>query len=442
MAATAESRRPPQGFLNDGHRDDGTANFQGYDRQFRPVSTWTMPNSRIVFIVTGSIAAFKAAQAVSRLVQDGHTVRVVASPSALRFVGSATFEGLTSHPVLSDLWEPGRAMDHIHLSRWADLGVICPATANTIASMAYGLADDLIGALALAWPRGKPLHVFPAMNREMLQHPSTVANLEALARTGVVVHPTAGGNLACGEVGGGRLLEPDDIVARIAPARLGRILVTAGATREPIDGIRFVSNVSTGRTGAAIADRLTAKGWEVTFVHGQASALPQAQATRLAYGSFADLEATLQRELGAQHYHAVIHAAAVSDYSVASVNGGRPDGQAKLGSGDALELRFTPNHKILPRIRGYSANQSVQVIGFKLTLNQSPTRTEEIARGLLSDTVDAIVANDWSRIEGNAHPGQLVASDSAADFANIDELGELLHRRLLQTVADGATPVG
>lgn len=408
---------------------------------FRPAFAWTMPNSRIVFIVTGSIAAFKAAQAVSRLVQDGHTVRVVATPAALQFVGAATFEGLTGHPVLSDLWEPGRAMDHIHLSRWADMGVICPASANTIAHMAHGLADDLVGALALAWPREKPLHLFPAMNREMLSHPSTMDNLAAVGRAGVIVHPTAGGNLACGEVGGGRLLEPDEIVALITPPRLGRVLVTAGATREPIDGIRFVSNVSTGRTGAAIADRLAAKGWDVTFVHGQSSALPNARTTRVPYGSFADLDATLQRELAAQAYTAVIHAAAVSDYSIASVNGGEPDGQVKLGSGESLELRFKANHKILPRLRGYSANGAMQVIGFKLTLNQTASRTEEIARGLLGSTVDAIVANDWSHIDGDRHPGQLVANDEAPTFANIDELSELLHRRLLRAGAGTGTPV-
>lgn len=389
-----------------------------------------MPKSRILFVVTGSIAAFKAAQVVSRLVQNGNEVRVVATPAALQFVGAATFEGLTGHPVLSDLWEHGRAMDHIHLSRWCDFGVICPATANTIAHMAHGLAEDLVGALTLAWPREKALHVFPAMNREMISHPATVENMAKATRAGVIMHPSSGGNLACGEVGEGRLLEPDDIVARVTPQRLGRILITAGATREPIDGIRFVTNVSTGRTGATIADRLAAKGWQVTFVHGQGSALPNASIARVPYGSFADLDATLQRELAAQRYDGVIHAAAVSDYSVDSVNGGTADGNVKLRSGDTLDLRFKSNFKILPRLKQYSANADVQVIGFKLTLNQTEDGTAEIARGLLGQAVDAVVANDWSRIDGAAHPGQLVSQTGSASFANVAELSELLHGRL------------
>jgi len=377
--------------------------------------------------VTGSIATFKAAQVVSRLVQDGHEVRVVATPAALQFVGAATFEGLTGHPVLSDLWEPGRAMDHIHLSRWCDFGVVCPATANTIAHMAHGLAEDLVGALTLAWPREKALHVFPAMNREMISHPATVENMAKATRAGVVMHASAGGNLACGEVGAGRLLEPDEIVALLTPAPLGRVLITAGATREPIDGIRFVSNVSTGRTGATLADRLAAKGWQVTFVHGQGSAVPQATTERLPYGSFADLDATLQRELSSRRYDAVIHSAAVSDYSVDSVNGGSADGQVKIKSDAPLELRFRANHKILPRLKGYSLNPDIQIVGFKLTLNQDEHATETIARGMLGPAVDAVVANDWSRISGTAHPGQLVSTSGGPVFTNVNELAELLH---------------
>lgn len=389
-----------------------------------------MSSSRIVFIVSGSIAAFKAAQVVSRLVQNGHELRVVATPSALRFVGAATFEGLTNQPVLSDLWEHGRAMDHIHLSRWADFGVICPASASTIGRMANGLSEDLVGALTLAWPLSKPLHLFPAMNSQMLSHPATAANLSRLEEMGLTVHPTGGGSLACGEVGDGRLLEPDDIIARITPVSRGRILITAGATREPIDGIRFISNVSTGRTGAGIADRLTARGWDVTFVHGEGSALPTGSARRMAYGSFESLDRLLREELGANEYNAVIHAAAVSDYSVATINGHPVQDSIKVSSDKALNLQLRTNHKILPLLRGYSKKSDTIIIGFKLTLNQTADETIAIGRRLLSSGVDAIIANDWSNISADSHPGHLVSSDGEREFRDITALCNLLDETL------------
>src|SRR3989344_1952570 len=137
-----------------------------------------MSKSKIVFFLSGSIAAFKACQVISRLVQEGCEVQTVATPSALKFIGPATLEGLTGKPVLTDLWEDSRAMDHIHLSRWADFGILCPASANTLARMAHGLGDDLVSAMILAWPKNKPLHVFPAMNHEMFSHPATQENLK------------------------------------------------------------------------------------------------------------------------------------------------------------------------------------------------------------------------------------------------------------------------
>lgn len=392
----------------------------------------TTSQSRIVFAVTGSIAAFKAAQVVSRLVQNGNEVRVVATPGALRFVGSATFEGLTGKPVLTDIWEEGSAMEHIHLSRWADMGIVCPASANTIARMANGLAEDMVSALVLAWPNGKPLHVFPAMNTGMLEHPATQANIAALRDRGVIVHPTGGGNLACGEIGAGRLLEPEMIMELIKPSVKGSILITAGATREPIDGIRFVSNVSTGRTGATLADRLQAKGWQVTFLHGEASAMPQSKLRSIEFGSFKDLESVLETELASTTYDAVIHAAAVSDYTVVRVNGNSVTEAQKLPSNSELSVEFASNPKLLPRLREFSSNPDIKVVGFKLTHNASESETETIGRALLGPNVDAVVANDWSRISEEKHPGFLLVSDRKAPFSTVDELGVLIHELLLE----------
>jgi phosphopantothenoylcysteine decarboxylase/phosphopantothenate--cysteine ligase len=168
---------------------------------------------RLLFLLSGSIASYKACHAISRLAQAGVEVRCAATPAALRFVGAATLEGLTGTPVFHDVWAEGRAMDHIHLARWADLAIVCPATANTLNRLAAGLADDPVGALFLAWEiQKKPWWVAPAMNAAMLAHPATQASLAKLRAMGVRVLDPGAGALACGETGEGRLIEPDDLV--------------------------------------------------------------------------------------------------------------------------------------------------------------------------------------------------------------------------------------
>lgn len=388
-----------------------------------------MSKSKILFFLSGSIAAFKACQVISRLVQEGHEVQAVATPSALQFVGAATLEGLTGNKVLNDLWQEGRAMDHISLSRWADLGILCPASAHTIANVAHGLAGDVVSTMMLAWPAGKPLHVFPAMNREMLAKSVTQENLAKLSAMGLRVHPTLEGNLACGEVGGGRLLEPEDILAAIRPQALGHVLITAGATREWIDGIRFISNVSTGQTGALLADRLMSLGWQVTYLHGQGAVLPVGTAEKIQFTDFADLDEKLRQQLSALDFRAVVHCAAVSDYSLASVNNEAPTVASKLSSDAELVLKLKSNFKILPRLKEYSRNKEVLVIGFKLTLNAAEDQTAEKARGLLSETVDAVVANDWSQVntDRRRHPGVLISRDHARPFDDLPTLANWIH---------------
>lgn len=175
-----------------------------------------MSKPRLLFILTGSISCYKACFAISRLVQAGIEVRTAATPAALKFVGAATLEGLTGQPVFSDLWEEGRAMDHIQLARWADLALVAPATANTINRLAAGLADDVVGTLFLAWElKKKPWWVAPAMNVAMLDHPVTQASLARLPALGVRVLGTGSGALACGEEGAGRLLEPEQLVTEV-----------------------------------------------------------------------------------------------------------------------------------------------------------------------------------------------------------------------------------
>ncbi|MBX3020750.1 MAG: bifunctional phosphopantothenoylcysteine decarboxylase/phosphopantothenate--cysteine ligase CoaBC [Bdellovibrionales bacterium] len=399
-----------------------------------------MSKSKILFMMSGSIAAFKACQAISRLVQEGHEVQPVLTASALHFIGPATLEGLTGRAPLTNLWEQGRAMEHIHLTRWADMAVLCPASANTLAKIAHGMAEDLVGALTLAWPMNKPFHIFPAMNTVMLNATATQDNLRTLKARGFRVATTTPGALACGETGEGRLLEPEDILKTLfesnvaretrreaTGSRAGRVLITAGATREAIDGIRFISNVSTGQTGAALADQLSARGWQVTYLHGQGAMRPTQTAHTVSFTDYTDLDRKLKTELDQRDYDGVIHAAAVSDYSIE-----HPNNEIKLSSEGDLTLRLKPNAKLLPKLKRYSRRPGLQVIGFKLTLNATEAETERRAESLINENVDAVVANDWAQVskDRRRHPGRLVTRQGVWPFQNLEELAEALHMRL------------
>lgn len=174
-----------------------------------------MSKLRIVLAVSGSIAAFKAAALASRLVQEGHEVQTVLSAGGAKFVGAATFEGITGRPVLGDLWEPGRAMDHIDLADWADLLLVYPASANTITRLGAGIADDLLGCLFLANNFRKPWWIAPAMNSHMFAHPALTDALSRLQNWGCRVLPTDEGRMACGTSGEGRLIEPEAMATLI-----------------------------------------------------------------------------------------------------------------------------------------------------------------------------------------------------------------------------------
>ena len=177
---------------------------------------------RLLFQLTGSIACFKACELISRLAKRGVAVQTVASAGALRFVGAATLEGLTGRTPFTDLYEAGRTMDHIRLARWANVALLCPATANSLNRLAAGLADDAIGALFLAWElERKPYLVAPAMNATMWDHPATLASRERLAGFGARLLPVGDGRLACGEQGEGRLLEVDGLEKHVLAALEG-----------------------------------------------------------------------------------------------------------------------------------------------------------------------------------------------------------------------------
>lgn len=228
----------------------------------------------ILLAVTGGVAAYKAAELCRLLIKDGAQVQVVLTASASQFVGAATFQALSGKPVFTDLWD-GRVpnnMAHIELARAADLIVVAPATAHTLARAAQGLADDLLSTLLLA--AGKPVLFAPAMNREMWLHPATQRNVATLRADGARICGPASGEQACGEVGEGRLVEPEDllqdIVAALTPDSLqGRtVLVTAGPTFEPLDPVRGLTNRSSGKMGYAVARAAREAGARVLLVSG------------------------------------------------------------------------------------------------------------------------------------------------------------------------------
>lgn len=372
-----------------------------------------MSKSKILFQLSGSIACYKACQVISKLVQNGHEIEVVATRGALEFVGRATLEGLTGRPVHSDVFAPGEYMKHIHLIRWADVIVLCPATANTINKLASGIGDDLLSTLFLAHDFKKPYLMAPAMNTSMFVHPATQSSLEKLKGWGIEVLESPTGALACGETGEGRLLEPEALLIEIekrihAPPSADklRLLITAGGTKIPIDGVRSITNSSSGKTGASLAKYFSAHGYDVTLL--RASDSPGVPGIReKTFVTFDDLRESLSRELSTETYDVVIHAAAVSDYSVASIEG--DDGpftprKGKIDSNSLLTLNLKRTPKLVDSIKSQSKNRSVKVVAFKLTNGSDEAeRQNSILRLAQHARPDLIVHNDLSEIDESHH---------------------------------------
>jgi phosphopantothenoylcysteine decarboxylase/phosphopantothenate--cysteine ligase len=389
----------------------------------------------ILLLMSGSIACAKASGLVSAWVKAGHEVRVAITRSVERFVGHATLEGFSGHPVLADAFTPGQIMDHVNLARWADLVVAAPATSNLINKLAAGIADDAVTSLwQAAWGRGYPLVIVPAMNTRMWQYPATQESLRRLASWGVQVLPTADGDLACGELGEGRMLEVDDILQRVEALLLPpgaarrRVLVTGGGTREPIDSVRFIGNASTGRTAAALADALAGRGHEVTWLGAASAARPDSACRQETFLTFADLEAALRSLLGEQPFDAIVHAAAVSDFSVDRViapgAGDSAPGGSKLPSDQPLGLQLKPNPKLLDRLRAWSANPDVRIVGFKLTHTpDAAARTRAVQSLFERAGVAAVVHNDLGAMAEGRHPFTAHTPDRTA--VNLDGVAAL-----------------
>lgn len=365
--------------------------------------------ARILLGVSGGIAAYRALDLVRLATAAGHAVRVMQTPSSLRFVGAASFAALTGAPVLTEEWErdPARGvfpdqqppehdpLSHLELVRNADVLLVAPATANTIAKLAAGLADNLLTSAALA--ADVPLLVAPAMNDRMWHHPATQANLATLRERGAVIVPPGTGRLASkGEQGTGRLATPAEILAAVdealAPADASwagvRVLVSAGGTREPIDSVRFVGNRSSGRMGFALAASAAARGAAVTLVAANVALDTPAGVTRIDVETAADLQAALEAAFSATDV--LLMAAAVADFRPAAP----VDAKLKKGDRDRLVVEMEPTTDILTLLAAQrSANQTV--VGFAAEHGDGALA---YAQGKLTrKRLDAIVLNDVSR---------------------------------------------
>ena len=330
---------------------------------------------RLLVGVSGGIAAYKAAELVRQFVKRGAEVQVVMTAGAREFVTPLTFQALSGRPVRDSLWDSAAeaAMGHIELARWADAVVVAPATADLLARMAQGQADDLLTTLLLATDR--PVHVAPAMNRLMWANAATQDNMALLRTRGIVVHGPAEGSQACGETGLGRMVEPEALAAAVwatlspeaafatvagQPARpwAGRkVVITAGPTREPIDPVRFITNRSSGKMGYAVAAAARDAGAEVILVSGPVVVPTPAGVRRIDVESAQEMHEAVHRVIrGADVF---IAAAAVADY--------RPDccAQEKIKKGaETMELHLRRAPDILASVAALAAAERPFTVGF------------------------------------------------------------------------------
>lgn len=355
--------------------------------------------ARITVYLSGSIAAYKGIEVVRGLQKAGHEVRVVMTTAATKLVGPATLNALTKYPVLTDLWnDQSQPIPHIELADWTELTLVVPASADLLAKMANGIADDAASTTLLA--TAAPKMVAPAMNRQMWAAPATQRNLAQLAEDGVTIIEPVTGRLAEGYSGHGRLPEPDEIVTRVQEflSQRGqlagkRVVVTAGGTREPLDPVRYIGNRSSGKMGIAIARAAAQAGAQVTLITGQVSvSLPQdANIHPVSALTTEEMLAAVQEAFVSAD--ALIMAAAVADYRPVKV------AEQKVKKGHDHELRtleLTETVDILRTIA--SAKRTNQlVVGFAAETEKLLDHAQE---KLASKHADMIVANSVAGATG------------------------------------------
>ena len=348
-----------------------------------------MQGKRILLGVTGGIAAYKSPDLVRRLRERGAEVQVVMTAGAREFVTPTTFQAVSGRTVRSDLWDAAAeaAMGHIELARWAEAVVIAPASADFLARLATGQANDLLSTLCLATEA--PIAVAPAMNHIMWANAATRANIATLTQRGVQVFGPAEGDQACGEVGEGRMLEPLDLAERVlallpaSGALAGRrVLITAGPTRERIDPVRFVSNRSSGKMGFAVAQAAREAGATVVLVAGPVSLATPAGVARVDVESAADMLAAVLRELPGTDIF--ISTAAVADYRPA-----RAAEQKIKKSAESMELAMERTADVLATVAARADRPYVVGFAAETEAVEQNARTK-----LMKKNLDMIAANE------------------------------------------------
>lgn len=369
-------------------------------------------NRNFIVGVTGSIAAFKAAELTRSLIREGANVRVIMTEGACEFITPLTLQALSGHEVHTDLLdtEAEAAMGHIELARWADALLIAPASADSIARLVQGRADDLLGACALATPA--PVFVAPAMNQEMWAKQATQDNVQTLIARGFTLLGPSSGSQACGDVGAGRLLEPDQIIVKVAEqfstgALAGRhVVITAGPTREPICPVRYISNRSSGKMGYALAEACVSAGAKTTLISGPVSCEPPIGATVI------NVETTQQMfdasVAAAATADIFIGAAAVVDFKPATVHVQK----IKRNGLESMDLSLIPNPDIIASIAD-SASRPSLVVGFAAETHEVKAYAR---KKLASKSLDFIFANDVSDqsigFNSELNAGVLISKDS------------------------------
>jgi phosphopantothenoylcysteine decarboxylase / phosphopantothenate---cysteine ligase len=351
---------------------------------------------RILLCVCGGIAAYKAVELVRRLREAGAEVQVAMTANAQRFIGAASLQAVSGVPVRGTLWDEAAeaAMGHIELARWADRVVVAPATADILAKLAQGLADDLVSTLCLATTA--PIAVVPAMNNRMWLHPATQANVATLRGRGVLVVGPDDGAQACGEFGPGRLREPPDIVAEFDAAFAAtddlagrRLLISAGPTFEDLDPVRFIGNRSSGKMGFAIAAAAARRGAEVVLVAGPVHLATPAGVHRIDVRSAAQMRDAVLGALPADIY---IGAAAVADYTPRTVSAEKIK-KTREGGGETLTVELVRTPDVLAEVAAHAQRPRV-VVGFAAETND----VERYARDKLQRKhLDMIAANQVGR---------------------------------------------
>jgi phosphopantothenoylcysteine decarboxylase/phosphopantothenate--cysteine ligase len=346
-----------------------------------------LSNKRIVLGVTGGIAAYKSADLVRRLVAQGADVRVVMSHGACEFVSPLTFQALSGRPVSLELLDHDNesGMGHLTLARWSDLIVVAPATAHFIAKLAHGMADDLLSTICLA--ADVPVLIAPAMNQQMWLNLATQANIQTLQTRGIKILGPADGEQACGEIGPGRMVEPESILQSIA-ARFSttylsgtNIMVTAGPTRESIDPVRYLSNNSSGRMGFAIAKAAMEADACVTLISGPVSLPPPDRVRYLPVTTALQMKNQVFSEL--QNIDIFISTAAVADYRCSEIAS-----EKIKKKNHTLVLELEKNPDILAEVAG--SNKELFTVGFAA---ETESLHENAMSKLTSKGLDMIAAN-------------------------------------------------